>query len=170
MNPEHLGARYRKEGTASWCDTAAQLGGKQMSYLNEYDADAAWRLVDDLDPDPTVVVVKHVNPCEAVAHVDLAEALLGGHIACGPTSAFGGVKALNRPVTEEVAASLADVFAEVVLDPGYDPTALERLLAKPNLRILQAAAPAIAGLQLRSLGDSFLVQTTAARAPRRSCR
>ncbi|MCY4630296.1 MAG: bifunctional phosphoribosylaminoimidazolecarboxamide formyltransferase/IMP cyclohydrolase [bacterium] len=157
-NPGQQGARYRTDDAASWWDGVNQLGGKQMSYLNVYDADAAWRLVHALGPDPSVVVVKHANPCGAAAHVDLAEAYRRAH-ACDPVSAFGAVVALNRLVTAEVADSLADVFTEVVVAPGYDADALERLKAKRNLRILQAAAPEVPGLQLRSLGDTFLVQT-----------
>ena len=160
-NPQQVAARYSVGDAASWWDTATQLGGKQMSYLNVYDSDAAWRLVHALGPDPAAVVVKHANPCGAAAHDDIAEAYRRAH-ACDPVSAFGGVVALNRPVTADLAASLAEVFTEVVVAPGYDPAALERLLARPNLRILQAGVPESAGLHLRSLGDSILVQTTAA--------
>ena len=162
-NPGQVGARYRQAEAAGWWDTAAQLGGKQMSYLNVYDGDAAWRLAHALGPDPAAVVVKHANPCGAAAYDDIAGAYRRAH-GCDPTSAFGGVVALNRPVTEELAASLAEVFTEVVVAPGYDTVALERLRAKPNLRILQAAAPETNDLQLRSLGESFLVQTTPAPA------
>ena len=157
-NPGQEGARYRPDGAASWWDSAAQLGGKQMSYLNTYDADAAWRLVHALGPDPAAVVVKHANPCGAAAHDDIAEAYRRAH-ACDPVSAFGGVVALNRPVTEEVAVSLAEMFTEVLVAPAYEAAALERLGAKRNLRILRASAPEHAALQLRSLGASFLVQT-----------
>ncbi|MCY3924028.1 MAG: bifunctional phosphoribosylaminoimidazolecarboxamide formyltransferase/IMP cyclohydrolase [bacterium] len=157
-NPGQAGARYRRAGTASWWDTASQLGGKQMSYLNVFDADAAWRLVYALGPDPAAVVVKHANPCGAAAHDDIAEAYRRAH-ACDPTSAFGGVVALNRPLSGEAAASLAEVFCEVVVAPGYDPDALDRLGAKPNLRILLAAAPEMPVLHIRSLGDTFLLQT-----------
>ena len=160
-NPGQVGARYRIDEAASWWDTAAQLGGRQMSYLNIYDSDAAWRLAHALGPDPAAVVVKHANPCGVAAHDDLAEAYRRAH-GCDPTSAFGGVVALNRTVTAEVAASLAEVFTEVVVAPGYDADALERLQAKPNLRILQAGVPEIPELHVRSLGDTFLVQTTAA--------
>ena len=159
-NPQQVAARYSVGDAASWWDTATQLGGKQMSYLNVYDTDAAWRLVHALGPDPAAVVVKHANPCGAAAHDDIAEAYRRAH-ACDPVSAFGGVVALNRPVTADLAASLAEVFTEVVVAPGYDPAALERLLAKPNLRILQAGVPESAGLHLRSLGDSILVQAAA---------
>ncbi len=162
-NPGQVGARYRRDDAASWWDTASQLGGKQMSYLNVYDTDAAWRLVHALGSDPAAVVVKHANPCGAAAHDDIAEAYRRAH-ACDPTSAFGGIVALNSPVTAELAASLSDVFTEVVVAPGYEESALEQLRAKGNLRILRAAAPESPELQLRSLGDSFLVQTTAAPA------
>lgn len=163
-NPGQAGARYRRDDAAGWWDTASQLGGKQMSYLNVFDADAAWRLVHALGSDPAAVVVKHANPCGAAAHDDIAEAYRRAH-ACDPVSAFGGVVALNRPVTAELAASLSEVFTEVVVASGYDPAALEQLQAKANLRILQAAAPEIPELQLRSLGDSVLVQTTPPPAP-----
>ena len=157
-NPGQLGARYRLGDAPSWWDTAARLGGKQLSYLNVYDTDAAWRLAHALGPDPAAVVVKHANPCGTAAHDDIAEAYRRAH-ACDPVSAFGGVVALNRTVTAELAESLAEVFAEVVVAPGYDAGALERLRDKPNLRILAANTPEAPALQFRSLGDSFLVQT-----------
>ncbi len=159
-NPGQEGARYRTAHAASWWDEATQIGGKQMSYLNVYDTDAAWRLVHALGPEPAAVVVKHANPCGAAAHDDVAEAYRRAH-ACDPTSAFGGTVALNRPVSAELATSLTEVFTEVLVAPGYAPGALERLQAKPNLRILRAAAPESPNLHLRSLGDSFLVQTAA---------
>ena len=162
-NPDQVAARYRLGDAASWWDTAAQLGGKQLSYLNVYDTDAAWRLAHTLGPDPAAVVVKHANPCGAAGHADIAEAYRRAH-ACDPVSAFGGVVALNRTVTAELAASLAEVFTEVIVAPGYDAEALERLQAKPNLRILQANTPEAPALQLRSLGDSLLVQTAPAAA------
>ncbi len=157
-NPDQSGARYRLANKTSWWDTAVQLGGKQLSYLNVCDADAAWRLAHNLGSDPAAVVVKHANPCGAAAHIDIAEAYRQAH-DCDPTSAFGGVVALNRPVTEELAISLAEVFSELVVAPGYEAAALERLQAKPNLRILRAADPESPELQLRSLGAAFLVQT-----------
>ena len=157
-NPDQVAARYRVGDTVSWWDSAVQLGGKQMSYLNLYDSDAAWRLVHALGPDPAAVIVKHANPCGAAAHSDIAEAYRRAH-GCDPVSAFGGVVALNRPVRDEVAASLANVFSEVIVAPGYAADALQRLQAKPKLRILRAVAPESPELQLRSLGDSLLVQT-----------
>ena len=163
-NPGQAGARYRRDDAASWWDTASQLGGKKMSYLNVYDTDAAWRLVHALGSDPAAVIVKHANPCGAAGHDDIAEAYRRAH-ACDPTSAFGGIVALNRLVTAELAASLSDVFTEVVVAPGYEESALEQLQAKADLRILRAAAPESPELQLRSLGDSFLVQTTPPPAP-----
>ena len=164
-NPDQAGARYRLVEAASWWDGATQLGGKEMSYLNTYDTDAAWRLAHALGPEPAAVVVKHANPCGAAVQDDIAEAYRRAH-ACDPVSAFGGVVAVNQPVTEELAASLAEVFTEVVVAPGYDPAALVQLEAKRNLRILLATAPESPALHVRSLGDSFLVQTTAAPAPR----
>ena len=112
----------------------------------------AWRTTSALTR--PAVVVKHANPCGAAAHDDIAEAYRRAH-ACDPTSAFGGVVAFNRPVTEEVAASLAEVFTEVIVAPGYDPAALESLRTRRNLRILRAAAPRVPGAA-RALGGGVV--------------
>ena len=160
-NPHQVAARYRLGDAASWWDGVTQLGGKQMSYLNVYDADAAWRLVHALGPEPASVVVKHANPCGAAVHRDITEAYRLAH-ACDPVSAFGGVVALNRPVTAEMADLVADTFTEVVVASGYSAEALELLQNRLSLRILQGGVPETAGLHIRSLGDSLLVQTAPA--------
>ncbi|MEQ8719606.1 MAG: bifunctional phosphoribosylaminoimidazolecarboxamide formyltransferase/IMP cyclohydrolase [Acidimicrobiales bacterium] len=135
-NPHQPGARYRRRGTKTWWDTAAQHNGKEMSYLNVADTEAAYSMVTEHD-DPTVVVVKHANPCGVASHDDIAEAYRRAN-ACDPVSAFGGIVALNRPLTAEVATDLAEVFTEVVVAPSYEDGALEILCAKKNLRVIEA--------------------------------
>ncbi len=137
-NPHQQGARYRVAGRTSWWDDAVQHGGKELSYLNLYDTEAAWRLVHRFDL-PTCVIVKHANPC-GVASVtgtddDMAEAYVRAN-ACDPTSAFGGIVACNRPITLRLAEALAPVFTEVVVAPAIDDDALAVLTAKKNLRVL----------------------------------
>lgn len=155
-NPHQQGARYRVEGRRSWWDDAVQHGGKELSYLNLFDAEAAWRLANAF-ADPGVVVVKHANPCGAAVAGDIATAYSRAN-ACDPVSAFGGIVAANRTVTRAMAEELAPVFTEVVVAPGYEPGALEVLTAKKNLRILSAPVPYGAALDLRSIDGGLLVQ------------
>ena len=139
-------------GTSGWWDKAVQHGGKALSYLNLFDTEAAWRLVHRFDR-PACVIVKHANPCGvAVDDVDdITTAYERAH-ACDPVSAFGGIVALNREVTEELARSLASVFTEVVVAPGYDEAALAVLTAKANLRVLTAPSPGHAGARRPARG------------------
>lgn len=155
-NPHQSGARYRRVGQRSWWDDAVQHGGKQMSYLNVYDTDAAWRLVHRFD-EPAAVVVKHANPCGVALGVDIADAYRRAH-ACDPVSAFGGIVACNRTVTAELARELAPVFTEVLVAPAFDAEALEVLASKPNLRVLSGPAPAADVMELRTIDGGFLVQ------------
>ena len=125
-NPHQRGARYRETGRRSWWDDVEQHGGMELSYLNLYDADAAWRLAHQLADlgAAAAVVVKHANPCGAA----VGEDLLGAYdraFECDPMSAFGGIVALTSPVTEGVAAEMvANAKADVVIAPYYDPAAL----------------------------------------------
>ena len=114
---------------------ATQLGGKEMSYNNYVDADAAVRAAFDHET-PTVAIIKHVNPCGIATAANIADAHALAH-ACDPVSAFGGVIAANRVITRDAAGSIAPIFTEVVVAPGFEPAALELLQAKKNLRILQ---------------------------------
>jgi phosphoribosylaminoimidazolecarboxamide formyltransferase/IMP cyclohydrolase len=155
-NPHQVGARY-STGESCW-DRAVQHGGKEMSYLNVYDADAAWRLVWSLGDEPVAVVVKHANPCGVAVAADIVEAYRLAH-DCDPVSAFGGIVAVNRPVPRALAEALAPVFTEVVVAPGYDDDALEVLTAKKNLRVLTAPPPGEAVRELRSIDGGYLVQT-----------
>ena len=157
-NPHQVGARYRIAGQPSWWDQASQLQGKAMSYLNVFDADAAWRLAHSLGDDPAAAVIKHANPCGAALADDIAEAYRRAH-ECDPVSAFGGIVAVSRPVTAEMAEALADVFTEVLIAPEYDEDALTLLGKKKNLRVLQAPPPEAADLEVRTMGSAALVQT-----------
>ncbi|MDF3045144.1 MAG: purH [Ornithinibacter sp.] len=136
---------------------ARQLHGKEMSYNNYVDADAAVRAAYDHGDQPTVAVVKHANPCGIAVGADIAEAHRKAH-DCDPVSAFGGIIAANRPVTAEMARTVADIFTEVVVAPGFDPEALDVLTAKRNVRILECAAPARAGVETRPISGGLLMQ------------
>ncbi len=155
-NPHQQAARYRRRGATGWWDAATQHGGKALSYLNLFDAEAAWRLVHRFD-EPACVIVKHANPCGVAVAADVAEAHRLAH-ACDPVSAFGGIVAVNRPVSDEMAAALAPIFTEVVVAPRYDDDALERLTAKPNLRVLSAPLPSPRDLDARPVDGGLLVQ------------
>ena len=162
-NPHQVGARYAV-GHGGWWDTAEQLGGKEMSYLNVYDADAAWRLVwtlGDLSTGdvPAAVVIKHANPCGAAVGASLLDAYQRAHEG-DPVSAFGGIVAFNRTVTVDVAKALAPVFTEVVVAPSFDDDALKVLKAKKNLRVLRGARPIDEPLDVRTISGGLLVQTS----------
>jgi phosphoribosylaminoimidazolecarboxamide formyltransferase/IMP cyclohydrolase len=155
-NPHQAGARYRLRGARSWWDDAVQLGGKELSYLNVYDSEAAWKLVHRFDG-PACVIVKHANPCGVAEAGSVSEAYILAN-ACDPVSAFGGIVAVNRPVDVAMAEALAPVFTEVVVAPGFDDDALAVLTAKKNLRLLSAPVPLGAALDLRSIDGGLLVQ------------
>lgn len=155
-NPHQHGALYRVMGDTGWWDTAEQLGGKEMSYLNVYDADAAWSLVHRFD-EPAVVIVKHANPCGVAVAADINSAFQKAY-ECDPVSAFGGIVALNKTLTRDVAVALVEVFTEVVVAPEVEPDALEVLREKRNLRILRASAPSREGRSIRSVDGGVLVQ------------
>jgi phosphoribosylaminoimidazolecarboxamide formyltransferase/IMP cyclohydrolase len=119
--------------------TAEQLHGKQMSYNNFVDADAARRAAFDF-VEPAVAIIKHANPCGIAIGIDTEEAYRKA-FATDPVSAFGGVVAVNRAVSRELAIAMADVFTEVIIAPEFDDDALETLREKKNLRILRVAGP-----------------------------
>ena len=125
-NPHQVGARYSSAGERGWWDSAQQHGGKEMSYLNVYDTEAAWRLVHSIGERPSAVVIKHANPCGVAVADDILTAYTRAH-ECDSVSAFGGIIALNRVVTLEVAQAIAPVFTEVLVAPGYEPDALAAL-------------------------------------------
>jgi len=133
-NSHQAAALYTVHG-GSGIAQANQLGGKEMSYNNYVDADAAVRAAYDHET-ATVAIIKHANPCGIATAATIADAHALAH-ACDPVSAFGGVIAANRIITRDAAESIAPIFTEVVVAPGFEPAALELLLAKKNLRILQ---------------------------------
>lgn len=141
---------------------ATQLHGKEMSYNNYVDADAAVRAAFDFDT-PAVAIIKHANPCGiAIAPADAADPIAAAHAAahaCDPLSAFGGVIAANRPVTVAMAETVKDIFTEVVVAPGFDPEALEILSRKKNIRLLTLPADfALAPREVKQISGGFLVQ------------
>ncbi len=156
-NPHQVGARYSFPGGGCW-DDAVQHGGKEMSFLNVYDADAAWRLVHSLGDGPAAVVIKHANACGAAVDPDITTAYKRAHEG-DPTSAYGGIVALNRVVPLELAEALSPVFTEVLIAPGYDDDALEVLLKKKNLRVITTSAPKTPELDIRTIAGGLLVQT-----------
>lgn len=158
-NPHQQGARYRVAGTRSWWDSVEQHSGVAMSYLNLFDADAAWHLVHDLGDDPAVAIIKHANPCGVAVADDLATAYTRA-FECDSRSAFGGIVALNRPVDAATAATMVDAAqADVVIAPGYDEGVIDMLVKKrKNTRLLTATPSSMPPLSLRQLSDGFLVQ------------
>ena len=156
-NPHQQGARYRDFELSSWWDSSVQHGGKALSYLNLFDTEAAWRLAHALGDEPSVAIIKHANPCGAAVADDIATAYKRAH-QCDPTSAFGGIVAANRIVTQEMAEALAPVFTEVVIAPGYEPEALDTLLAKKNMRVIEGPPPSDLPWHIRSIDGGFLVQ------------
>jgi len=155
-NPHQQGARYRIEGNNSWWSTAQQLGGKEMSYLNVLDGEAAWNLVSSFVK-PCVAIIKHANPC-GLAVSENIETAYERALACDPISAFGGVVALNQLVNLSVAEQVIDIFTEVVIAPAFMPDALELLQTKKNLRIIVAERPTGGQLHMRSIDGGLLVQ------------
>jgi phosphoribosylaminoimidazolecarboxamide formyltransferase/IMP cyclohydrolase len=155
-NPHQPAALYRTSGTTRGLAIAQQLHGKEMSYNNYVDTDAARRCAGDFD-EPAVAIIKHANPCGVAVGLDIAEAHRKAH-ACDPTSAYGGVIAANRPVSLEMARQVADVFTEVIIAPGYLVGAVDVLTAKKNLRILVVEPPVRGGVESRRIDGGLLVQ------------
>jgi phosphoribosylaminoimidazolecarboxamide formyltransferase/IMP cyclohydrolase len=161
-NPHQRGARYRTAGAVSWWDAVHQHGGKELSYLNLFDGDAAWRLVHELSRDagkPAVAIIKHANPCGAAVADSLVTAYERA-LECDVQSAFGGVVAIGGVVTDGLADAIAaGPQADVIIASSYEPAALEKLTARRKAtRLLSGPAPEKAVRQLRSLGSSVLVQ------------
>lgn len=163
-NPHQQAALYVFAGKARTGFAAArQLQGKELSYNNLVDLDAAWGLAREFTS-PAVAIIKHNNPCGAAENASLAEAYRQA-LACDPVSAFGGVIALNRTVDGETAAELEKLFVECIAAPGYEKEALEKFAAKKNLRLLEMPtdAPSIE-LQLKGIEGAMLVQEADRRA------
>jgi phosphoribosylaminoimidazolecarboxamide formyltransferase/IMP cyclohydrolase len=138
--------------------SAVQSHGKEMSFNNYTDADAAWRAALD-HSEPCVAIIKHANPCGVATGSDIADAYAKAH-ACDPVSAFGGVVAANRKVTVAMAEPLSQIFTEVIIAPEYEPQALEILMKKPSIRILTNPITRISPLEFRPVSGGVLVQQT----------
>ena len=156
-NPHQSASLYA--GAHAGVVNAHQLHGKEMSFNNYTDADAAWRAVRD-HRDPAVAIMKHANPCGiAVCALGVAVAYQHAH-ECDPVSAFGGVVAANRKVDLAMAEPLSQVFTEVVIAPDYDQAALELLMKKPSIRILKAEVTPLDTFELRPISGGVLLQQT----------
>ena len=156
-NPHQSAAIY--SGGSSGIVGAQQLHGKEMSFNNYTDADAAWRAVLD-HRDPAVAIMKHANPCGiAVCELGVAVAYQHAH-ECDPVSAFGGVVAANRKVDLAMAEPLSKIFTEVLIAPDFDADALELLMKKPSIRILKCDVTSINSFELRPVSGGVLLQAT----------
>ncbi|MFE2099673.1 MULTISPECIES: bifunctional phosphoribosylaminoimidazolecarboxamide formyltransferase/IMP cyclohydrolase [unclassified Streptomyces] len=174
--PDFLGATWERENTlrygenphqpaALYVDAAGaglaqaeQLHGKEMSYNNYTDTDAARRAAYD-HAEPCVAIIKHANPCGIAVGADVAEAHRKAH-ACDPLSAFGGVIAVNRPVSKEMAEQVAEIFTEVIVAPGYEEGALEALTKKKNIRVLKAPNGPANPVEVKPIDGGVLLQET----------
>jgi phosphoribosylaminoimidazolecarboxamide formyltransferase / IMP cyclohydrolase len=158
-NPHQQAAFYRSNDRRPGVATARQLQGRELSYNNYADADAAFELVAEF-AEPAAAIVKHANPCGVAVAASLRAAWEQA-LACDPLSAFGGIAAFNRRLDAATAEALARIFLEVVIAPDIEPDAASRLAARPALRLLQAGGvpdPAASGLVFRSLSGGFLAQ------------
>jgi phosphoribosylaminoimidazolecarboxamide formyltransferase/IMP cyclohydrolase len=163
-NPHQIAALYRtsinknSEECVSGLASAQLLSGKEMSFNNYVDADAAWQLVCDFD-DPACAIIKHTNP----AGVGIGKSLVESYkkaLATDPVSAFGGIVAFNRTLDEEAAIEVSKIFTEVIIAPDYEPAALETLQKKKNLRVLKMpSVESPAGLEYRQISGGVLVQS-----------
>jgi len=157
-NPHQAAALYIPAGTiASGLSGAKQLQGKELSYNNLVDLDAAWALVTEFHQ-PGVAIIKHNNPCGAAEQDLLLDAYVKA-LACDPISAFGGVIAINRIMDAVTAEELSKLFVECIVAPGFEPAALEKFAAKKNLRLLEMQrGESIHELDIKRISGGFLVQ------------
>ncbi|MFC8806087.1 bifunctional phosphoribosylaminoimidazolecarboxamide formyltransferase/IMP cyclohydrolase [Streptomyces anthocyanicus] len=174
--PDFLGATYERANTLRYGENphqpaalytspeggglaqAEQLHGKEMSYNNYTDTDAARRAAYD-HAEPCVAIIKHANPCGIAIGADVAEAHRKAH-DCDPVSAYGGVIAVNRPVSKEMAERVAGIFTEVIVAPDYEDGALEALTKKKNIRVLRAPAAPAAPVEVKPIDGGALLQVT----------
>lgn len=156
-NPHQPAALY-VDGSGTGLAEAEQLHGKEMSYNNYTDTDAARRAAYD-HAEPAVAIIKHANPCGIAVGSDVAEAHRKAH-ACDPLSAFGGVIAVNRPVSKELAEQVAEIFTEVIVAPDYEDGALEALAKKKNIRVLKAPGAPGNAVELKPVDGGALLQVT----------
>ncbi|MFW6174586.1 MAG: bifunctional phosphoribosylaminoimidazolecarboxamide formyltransferase/IMP cyclohydrolase [Chloroflexota bacterium] len=157
-NPHQKGAVYSDPGETGGVANARQLHGIEMSYLNYFDADAAWAAANSF-AEPAVAIVKHANPCGLAIHSDQAEAYRRA-LEGDPVSAYGGIVGFNRVVTADTAEAMKGVLFDVIAAPGYEPEALEILQGRRRTRVLQVAPATSSGKPLvRSIAGGALLQT-----------
>lgn len=162
-NPQQSAAVYHLPDTpAHSLGMARQIQGKELSYNNFLDTDAAWAAVREFE-EPAVIILKHQNPCGSAVAADVTTAY-DRAFACDPKSAFGGIIAVNREVPLSLVEHFADVnkqFVEVLIAPSYSPEALERLSKRKNLRVLETGGvDAGVSLEMRTIDGALLVQET----------
>src|SRR5580692_2672674 len=162
-NPHQSAAFYRTGEARFGVATARQPQGKQLSYNNINDTDAAYECVAEFDPGRTAAcaLIKHANPCGVAEAESLVEAYRKA-LACDPVSAFGGIVALNRTLDAEAARAMTDIFTEVIIAPDATPEAIAVVAAKKNLRLLLAGGlpdPRGSGLTAKTVAGGFLVQS-----------
>ncbi len=155
-NPHQAAALYAS-GAAGGIAAGRQLQGKELSYNNLVDLDAAFQLVGEFER-PAAAIIKHTNPCGCAEQTSLAEAYRKAY-ECDPVSAFGGVLGFNRPLDEETAVEIARTFIEAVAAPDYSPEALVLLSGKKNLRLVKVSPTAMPELVVKSISGGYLVQT-----------
>jgi len=161
-NPHQAGALYHQDGLSSWWDGVVQHAGIALSYLNLFDAGAAWVLANDLAGEfglPAVAIIKHANPCGAAVGADLADTYQRAY-DCDSRSAFGGIVAVSGPVDVATLDRIVEAAqADVMIAPGYGPGVVEGLIAKrKNTRILEAPAPGADAFELRQISGGWLGQ------------
>lgn len=156
-NPHQQAALYR-DPAARGLASARQLGGKELSFNNYVDLDAAWQLIGEF-AEPSTAIIKHTNPCGAASAPSLA-ASFDLALAADPVSAYGSVIAFNRVVDGATAERVGKLFVEAMAAPGYDSAALEILGHKKNLRLMEMPGDTRPGLQIKSISGGLLVQTT----------
>lgn len=167
-NPHQMAAFYAEQSVGTGQGTgitwAKQLGGKELSFNNILDADAAWGVVTDLSA-PAVAIIKHTNPCGLASHADIAEAYRRA-LSGDPVAAFGGIVAVNRAIDLATAEEISKTFFEIVIAPEYEAEALEKLKRKKDLRLLVAELSPTYGishegyLDFRRIKGGFLVQSS----------
>ena len=162
-NPHQLGARYRSISTSPWWDATVQHEGLALSYLNFFDADAAWRIVHDLgaqSKQAAVAIIKHANPCGAAVGTDLADTYRRA-FDCDPRSAFGGIVATNKVIDLATVQAIEEAAqADLIIAPGYEDGVIERIRSKrKNTRVLEGPAPSQTRIELRQITGGWLAQT-----------
>jgi len=159
-NPHQAAAFYLNTAKRPGIATATQLQGKELSFNNLNDTDAAYECVAEFEP-PAVAIIKHANPCGVATGSDLRDAYRKA-LACDPVSAFGGIIAVNRPLDAAMVEAIGKLFLEVIIAPDVTDEAKALLAKKQNLRLLAAGAlpdPKAPGMTLRSLAGGYLLQT-----------